>query len=584
MQVKNIPLSEITPSALNPRKTFDADEIQELAKSIKENGLIQPITIRKAPKGTDFKYEIVCGERRFRACTYLGMETIEAVVKPLDDKQAFVCMVLENLQRRDIDPLEEAAAIQHLYKEGQCTIAEIGKLLGKSNTFVNDRIRLNNIIPEFAELLKNKILGIFHLLHIAKLPKEQQHTLYDTCFQPEHIARWTEKILKPEILYALIDEHVMNALCKARFNPADTTYNTCGSCEGCKFNTASSPKRFNDTDHPRCMKREFFLAKNREAVIRQGKISGLPIIYAGTAEENAELITAAKEMGLDPQPLGKREYIVLPAAPKEESYPDREYYLKRLANYQDKIANFEDNIKDGTVIKVYELSFNGNLSGEEKNIYNVSVDENGEVAAEADKLVRGIDNAKKSLRATDENERAEVTEKKRVLLSESDYSSDNSELSEKETAVFLSIILKRMAYPFKKALGLDFQTALDTDKSFPIAVANSNAIIREFIKLSLSEESVGFSTELASLLSQVVGDRFAEQSATIESDTAKTYNTKRDKLRATINALQEQLNPATPAEVASELQAETSSTEDVADEIPATEETSSSEDATTENA
>lgn len=289
-------------------------------------------------------------------------------------------------------------------------------------------------------------------------------------------------------------------------------------------------------------------------------------------------------MGLEPQPLGKREYIVLPAAPKEESYPDREYYLKRLANYDDKIANFEDNIKDGTVIKVYELSFNGNLSGEEKYIYNVSVDENGEVAAEADKLVRGIDNAKKSLRATDENERAEVTEKKRVLLSESDYSSDNSELSEKETAVFLSIILKRMAYPFKKALGLDFQTSLDSDKSFPIAVANSNAIIREFIKLSLSEESVGFSTELASLLSQVVGDRFAEQSATIESDTAKTYNTKRDKLRATINALQEQLNPATPAEVASELQAETSSTEDVADEIPATEDISASEDATTENA
>ena len=562
MQVKNILLSEITPSALNPRKTFDADEIQELAKSIKENGLIQPITIRKAPKGSEFKYEIVCGERRFRACTYLGMETIEAVVKPLDDKQAFVCMVLENLQRRDIDPLEEAAAIQHLYKEGKCTIAEIGKLLGKSNTFVNDRIRLNNIIPEFAELLKNKILGIFHLLHIAKLPKEQQHTLYDTCFQPEHIARWTEKILKPEILYALIDEHVMNALCKARFNPADTTYNTCGSCEGCKFNTASSPKRFNDTDHPRCMKREFFLAKNREAVIRQGKISDLPIVYAGTAEENAELINAAKEMGLDPQPLGNREYIVLPAAPKEESYPDREYYLKRLANYQDKIANFEDNIKDGTVIKVFEISFHGNL---------------------ANKPVRCIDNAKKSLRATDENERAEVTEKKRVLLSESDYSSDNSDLSEKETAVFLSIILKRMAYPFKKALGLDFQTSLDSDKSFPIAVANSNAIIREFIKLSLSEESVGFSTELASLLSQVVGDRFAEQAATIETETATSYNTKRDKLRATINTLQEQLNPPTPAEVASELEAESAEVEESVEETPATEVATSVENET-ENA
>ena len=218
-----------------------------------------------------------------------------------------------------------------------------------------------------------------------------------------------------------------------------------------------------------------------------------------------------------------------------------------------------------------------------KYIYNVAIDENGEVSAEANKLVRCIDNAKKSLRATDENERAEVTEKKRVLLSESDYSSDNSDLSEKETAVFLSIILKRMAYPFKKALGLDFQTSLDSDKSFPIAVANSNAIIREFIKLSLSEESVGFSTELASLLSQVVGDRFAEQAATIETETATSYNTKRDKLRATINTLQEQLNPPTPAEVASELEAESAEVEESVEETPATEVATSVENET-ENA
>lgn len=414
---------------------------------------------------------------------------------------------------------------------------------------MNDRIRLNNIIPEFAELLKTKVLGIFHLLHIAKLPQEQQHTLYDSCFQPENIARWTEKILKPEILYALIDEHVMNALCKARFNPADSTYNVCGSCEGCKFNTASSPKRFNDTDHPRCMKREKFLAKNREAVLRQAKLSELPVIFAGTSVENAELITQAKEMGMEPMALGQREYIVLPAAPKEESFPDREYYFKRLANYESKVATFEDNVKDGTIIKVFELSFNGNLSGEVKYIYNVKVDEDGNVSSESNDIIRGIDNAKKQLRASDEKERAEVTERKRQLLADSDYSCDNAELSEKELSVFLSIILKRMAYPFKKSLGLDFQTSLDSDKAFPIAREHANSIIREFIKLSLSEESVGFSTELASLLGHIVGDRFNEQATSIEDEIAQCYNKKREKLRGTITQLQAKIDPEIPEDV-----------------------------------
>ena len=97
MQVNEIKLSEIATSALNPRKTFDETELNELAQSIEANGLIQPVTVRKINGEDGKKYEIVCGERRFRAVTLLGKETIQAVVKDLDDKQAFACMVIENL-------------------------------------------------------------------------------------------------------------------------------------------------------------------------------------------------------------------------------------------------------------------------------------------------------------------------------------------------------------------------------------------------------------------------------------------------------------------------------------------------------
>ena len=197
-QVRDIKLAEITTSALNPRKTFDQTEIEELAQSIKENGLINAITLRKIKGDDGIKYEVVCGERRYRAVQFLGLETIQAVVKELDDKQAFACMVIENLQRKDIDPLEEASAIRYLYKESEVPVKEIAKIIGKSMSFVVGRIQLNNIIEEFVKLLRENTLNLTHLTEIAKLTKEQQHTLFESCFQPANIERWNFKTLSVE--------------------------------------------------------------------------------------------------------------------------------------------------------------------------------------------------------------------------------------------------------------------------------------------------------------------------------------------------------------------------------------------------
>ena len=181
MQVRNIPMSEIVPSALNPRKTFDQEELEELAQSIKENGLVQPITLRKLGNKKDSKYEIVCGERRFRASQIIGADSIQAIVKDLNDKQAFACMIIENLQRKNIDPMEEAAALHHLYTEGSMTVSEMAKMLGKSTSFVSGRIQLNNTIEPFVQLMRDGILVLTHLLDICKLPKEQQEILYESC-------------------------------------------------------------------------------------------------------------------------------------------------------------------------------------------------------------------------------------------------------------------------------------------------------------------------------------------------------------------------------------------------------------------
>ena len=159
MQVKTISLADICPSSLNPRKTFDQESLKELAENIKENGLIQPITIRKAPKESGKKYEIVCGERRYRASLLAGLEEIQAIVRTdLDDKQAFAAMIIENLQRKDVDPIEEAAAFSKLTKDKTMKVKEIAKMLGKSSSYVISRINLSNITQDYIDLMRNGTL------------------------------------------------------------------------------------------------------------------------------------------------------------------------------------------------------------------------------------------------------------------------------------------------------------------------------------------------------------------------------------------------------------------------------------------
>ena len=103
-QLAQIPLRQINPDPLNARKHFDAAALQELADSIRENGLIQPVTVRIVGDGS---YQLIAGERRFRACKLLGWESIEAKVAEMDDQQAALAGLIENLQREDLDPFEE---------------------------------------------------------------------------------------------------------------------------------------------------------------------------------------------------------------------------------------------------------------------------------------------------------------------------------------------------------------------------------------------------------------------------------------------------------------------------------------------
>lgn len=196
-QIEKIPVMYIHTSPMNPRKTFDEEKLEELAQNIEEQGLLQPITVRKISDeethideetgdvvSVEPRYEIVCGERRFRAWNMLAKKSdkyneIPCIVREMTDEQAFEAMITENLQRQDVDPVEEALAFSLLAENGK-SVDDIAAKFGKSNRFVLDRIKLNGLIPELKVLIKSDDLPLSGAIILSKLGEKDQKGYYDS--------------------------------------------------------------------------------------------------------------------------------------------------------------------------------------------------------------------------------------------------------------------------------------------------------------------------------------------------------------------------------------------------------------------
>lgn len=534
VQVKNIPVSDICPSELNPRKTFDQETLLELAQNIKENGLVQPITIRKRPKDSETKYEIVCGERRYRAVCINGDAEIQCIIKDLDDKHAFAAMIIENLQRQDVDPIEEAAAINKLWNNGKTMlVAEIAKLLGKSNSYVTGRIQLSNIIPDFVPLLHDGRVYVVHLIEISKLTQEQQKALFAECFSEACMARWKQKYLTIDMLREMIDEHVMKFLDTAKFDIRDGSYSCGHDCEGCPFNTKNKPETFTDANRPRCMSASCFTNKTMEHIFRTAKESGLTLVYQG--EGNEKWIEAAEASGLSLVCANDRKYVLLPIEPDKAKFDNAEYYEKRMTAYRHAKAIFDSNVADGLVEQVYEVCFDGKLSGERK--WTFSAPKENETPQEAQTKKDQIVKFKEAILKCDEQERDELLEEKRKLLATSQYSMMNTPLNSEEQKVFHALLLKRLSYEFKKTLGIEWENTEDAyKKNAKVIENNRNAIKREFIRAALSEKSVCYSYDLAGLLSVLLADNFNGVEE-LESKVSAKYDKKRQSYKDTIAEL-----------------------------------------------
>ena len=162
-------ISEIVRNPNQPRKTFDEDKLAELADSIRQNGVLQPILVRR--KGQ--KYEIVAGERRYQASKLAGLKEIPAVVREIDDDKVFQLALIENLQRSDLSPIEEARGYKQLLTSRSLTQEELAKILSKSRSAIANTLRLMDLPVEVQHMMEQGLLTAGHARAILAVPSEE---------------------------------------------------------------------------------------------------------------------------------------------------------------------------------------------------------------------------------------------------------------------------------------------------------------------------------------------------------------------------------------------------------------------------
>ena len=191
--IATLPLREIEPDPNQPRKQFSQEALDELAQSIIEHGLLQPIAVRSAPSGG---YQIIAGERRWRAARIAGLAEVPVVIKEVTDEQAMELALIENLQREDLDPVEEAFGYQQLMEHCNLTQEQAAKKLGKSRSALANSLRLLNLPPEALDLLRTGHLTPGHAKAVLGLPPELQMQAADLIVAGDLNVRQAEALCK----------------------------------------------------------------------------------------------------------------------------------------------------------------------------------------------------------------------------------------------------------------------------------------------------------------------------------------------------------------------------------------------------
>jgi ParB family chromosome partitioning protein len=299
-EFKNISLKDIEVDINQPRKFFDEQSLVELATSVKANGVLQPIMVR--PNGK--KYLLIYGERRYKAATAVGLKEIPAIIRELTDAEALDIQITENLQRKDVHPMEEAVGFKRLLDT--LSIEDIGLRIGKSESFVAKRIQLTELVEEAQQVFFHNKITISQALKLARVDMLSQKEILNDLLDED----WLEDS-EFEIESYRLNRYIDRITCDLSnpiFSLSDKSlYKEAGACKNCKFNSATTPLLFDngEKEHicskPSCfeIKTQRQYKKNLEELVSDpSKIFIVSCSKNFLSDDSKNKIKIAEELGV----------------------------------------------------------------------------------------------------------------------------------------------------------------------------------------------------------------------------------------------------------------------------------------------
>lgn len=351
LEQKSINLADII-TGYNHRSEYEADSMQELTDSIREMGVLQPVLVRPAKE--EGKYELVAGRRRYIAAVAVQAliktrNTIPAIIRELTDDEVVEMQLVENLQRKDVHPMDEAAGFKRIMEQRGWTVHEIAARVGKKPQYVAARLKLNELAPEFQKAFYNNRLSQVDVTKLFKLSVEQQQELYSEEFDDDDKINISDWEIKKRL----------GSITNAPFDTTDASLNPeMGACTGCPFNTASNTLLFPEAaDNAQCGNSSCYQKKSDVSFESQFKaVLADPAVVLISEEysigkESKKLIneghTVYRKYDVDvidkPDPIDLDEYKEQLA---DEWYDDEEEMMKQynsdLDEYKEDLKRYEE--------------------------------------------------------------------------------------------------------------------------------------------------------------------------------------------------------------------------------------------------
>lgn len=536
LAVKNINLSLIEPSPLNPRKTIDEEGIRELADNILQHGLLQPITVRtieadsKDPVG---HFEIVCGERRFRAFK-LNLERvpgytkkIPCIVREMSDADALDAMITENLQRKDVDPIEEAFAFGQLNKHGK-SIDEIAARFGKSKRFITERIKLDSLLPELKKMVTDDKLHIGAAMHICKLTEDEQRKFLDGFADEEEVTKSdAEKFT--DYLFMEIER----ADWESDF---EGTCNT--TCEKCPFNNANAGCLFYEMKpHDAvCTNRDKWNAKRNSWLLHIVEENADVLVKSGCKLEAGKTVVVVSDVE-DYYKERNKEYEPLIQRIKDMGFEvvKKNDYFDGYSSYREDDERLQDKLAKNEVYRC--LVVDATWRGTEIYVRYYSFKKQGtEESADEVKAMRLVSEYKENrLKSA-----STLASKLRDILRDMEPTELSTEpLNKTESLVLMTLILKKCSYKFRNALNIDCTYSTDP-QALNYAKAHTeqvHQICRDFLREELSSTGVEYNKDMQVCQSMLLQELAKEQTEQMSTDNAMKLAKKQAKIEEQLTAL-----------------------------------------------